>query len=186
MSESASISTGIAARYSQAVFGLAREDQQLPALEADVGALEAALGESADLRALIGSPIYSRTEQGAAIAAIAERMGLSVTMRNLLGLMAAKRRLFALPQLLASLRARLAAERGEVDAEVVSAQALTPDQEARLAATLSASEGKVVRLRTRVDAGLIGGLVVRLGSRMIDTSIQGRLGRLQTLMKDAG
>ena len=186
VSEPASISTGIANRYAQAVFDLARDEGMLPALEADIGALESALHESADLRALISSPIYSRDEQGNAILAIAEQMGVTPVMRNLLGLMAQKRRLFVLPNLLQSLRARLSEARGEVSAEVVSAQPLTPEQQARLADTLSAGAGKTVRLQSRVDPSLIGGLVVRLGSRMIDTSIRAKLGQLQNMMKEVG
>jgi F-type H+-transporting ATPase subunit delta len=185
VAEPASISSGIAQRYASAVFDLAREDGSLPSVESDIAALDAALGDSADLRALIASPIYSRDEQGAAIAAVAGRMGLSTTMRNVLGLMAQKRRLFTLPHLLAALRARLAEARGEVEAEVVSAQPLSPEQEARLRDTLSASQGKRVTLRARVDQGLVGGLVVKLGSKMIDTSIRSRLGRLQTSMREA-
>lgn len=158
----------------------------LPAVEADIGALDAALRESADLRNLIGSPIYSRSEQGAAIGALAGRMGLSPVMANVLGLMAQKRRLFVLPQLLQALRARIDEARGEVSAEVVSAQPLSSEQQARLAATLSDRAGKSVRLHTRVDPSLIGGLIVRLGSRMIDTSIRAKLGQLQNMMKEVG
>ena len=158
----------------------------LPALEADIGALESALHESRDLRALISSPIYSRDEQGNAILALAQAMGLSPVMRNVLGLMAQKRRLFVLPNMIQSLRARMADARGEVAAEVTSAQPLTPEQAQRLADTLSAQAGKAVRLQTRVDPSLIGGLVVRLGSRMIDTSIRAKLGQLQNIMKEVG
>ena len=184
MSEPASISTGIASRYAQAVFDLARDEDMLPALEADIVSLEAALQDSGDLRALISSPIYSRDEQGNAILAIAQAMGLTPVMRNVLGLMAQKRRLFVLPNLLQTLRTRLADARGEVGAEVTSAQPLTPEQAQRLADTLSAQAGKAVRLQTRVDPSLIGGLVVRLGSRMIDTSIRAQLGQLQNMMKE--
>ena len=186
MSEPASISTGIAGRYAQAVFDLARDEGMLPAVEADLGALEGALRDSADLRALISSPIYSREEQGSAIGALAQAMNLSPVMRNVIGLMAQKRRLFVLPQLLQTLRDRISEARGEVSAEVVSAQALTAEQQARLADTLSAQAGKAVRLQTRVDPSLIGGLVVRLGSRMIDTSIRAKLGQLQNMMKEVG
>jgi len=184
VSEPASISAGIAGRYASAAFDLAREDGGLDRLEADLGALEGVLSESADLRALIGSPLYSREEQGRAVAAVAARMGLSRTMSNLLALMSAKRRLFVLPQLVRALRARLAQERGEVAAEVISAQALSADQQARLEDTLSRAEGRRVKVSARVDAGLIGGLVVRLGSRMIDTSVRAKLGRLQNVMKE--
>lgn len=185
LSEPAGISAGIAGRYAAAVFDLAREEGALDRLEADVDALGRALLDSADLRALIASPVYSREEQGRAIGALAAAMGLSPTMSNLLQLMAQKRRLFALPQLVRALRALLARARGEVAAEVVSAQALSPEQQARLERTLSEAEGRRVKVSARVDPQLIGGLVVRLGSRMIDTSVRSRLGRLQTLMRDA-
>lgn len=184
MPEAASISTSIAGRYAQAVFDLSREEGGLASLEADLGLLEGALAESAELRRLIASPIYSREEQAAALAAIGQRLGLSRTMLNTLALMAQKRRLFVVPQLLAALRSRLSEARGEVAAEVVSAQPLTADQQARLTQTLSASAGKAVRLQTRVDPSLIGGLVVRLGSRMIDTSVAAQLGQLQNMMKE--
>lgn len=186
MSETASISTGIAGRYAQAVFDLAREENMLSAVGADIDRLEQALQESADLRSLISSPIYTREEQGAAIGAVAQAMGLSPVMRNVLGLMAQKRRLFALPQLIQVLRAQMSAARGEVAAEAVSAQPLSAEQQARLAQTLSAQAGKVVRLQATVDPSLIGGLVVRLGSQMIDTSIRSQLGRLQNMMKEVG
>lgn len=185
MSEPAGISAGIAERYAQAAFDLAREDGSLPRIEADVDALDRALGESAELRDLIASPVYSREEQGRAIGALARAMGLGATTSNLLLLMAQKRRLFVLPQLVRALRARLARERGEVAAEVVSAQPLSPDQQARLEATLSQAEGRRVKVTARVDQGLIGGLVVRLGSRMIDTSVRAKLGRLQNMMRAA-
>ena len=186
MADASSISTGIAGRYAQSVFDLAREENLLPAIEADLGSLEGALADSEDLRDLISSPIYSREEQGNAIGAIGQRMGLSPVMLNTLGLMASKRRLFVLPALLATLRSLLAQARGEVSAEVVSAEPLSPAQAQRLADTLSQSAGKAVRLQTRVDPSLIGGLVVRLGSRMIDTSIRAQLGQLQNMMKEVG
>ena len=186
VSEPASISTGIAGRYAQAVFDLAREENMIPAVEADLANLEQALAESADLRDLISSPVYSREEQGAALAAIGQRMGLSPVFQNVLGLMAQKRRLFVLPHLLAVLRDRISGARGEVSAEVTSAQPLTAAQLSRLSETLSASAGKSVRLQTRVAPSLIGGLVVQLGSRMIDTSIRAQLGQLQNMMKEVG
>jgi F-type H+-transporting ATPase subunit delta len=186
VSEPASISGGIAARYAQAAFDLAQEGGALGPLEADVEALDAALERSADLRAMIASPILSRDEQGRAIAALAAAMGLSGVTRNLLGLMAQKRRLFVLPQLLSTLRARIEAARGETRAEVVSAAPLSEAQRARLAAALSAGAGRTVRLGARVDPSLIGGIVVRLGSRMIDGSIRGRLARMQNMMKEVG
>lgn len=186
MSEPASISAAIAGRYATAVFELSREAKGLKALEADVSALGAALNDSADLRDLIASPIYSRDAQGAAISAVAGKMGLSAPLANGLALMAAKRRLFTLPQLLAGLAARIADEKGEVTAEVVSATALSKAQADKLAATLKAQTGKTVKLAMSVDESLIGGMIVKLGSKMIDTSVASKLASLQNAMKEVG
>ena len=186
MSEPASISSGIAARYATALFDLSKEENGLGALEKDVDLLDAALSASADLRDLISSPIYSREDQGNAIAAIAAKSGLSALTTNTLKLMAAKRRLFVLPQLVADLRARIAAEKGEVTAEVTAAAALSQEQADKLAATLKARVGKDVKVKLAVDESLIGGLVVKLGSTMIDTSIKSKLSALQNAMKEVG
>lgn len=186
MSEPASISSGIAARYATALFELAKEDKGLKALEADADALGAALAASPDLAAMISSPVISRDEQGAAIAAIAKKMKLSALTTNTLALMAQNRRLFVLPQLVADVLARIAAEKGEVTAEVTSAAALSADQAKKLAATLKARVGKDVKLKTAVDESLIGGLVVKLGSTMIDTSVKSKLAALQNAMKEVG
>lgn len=186
MSEPASISSGIAARYAAAVFDLAKEANGLKALEADTEALAAALDASADLRALIASPVITREEQGKAVGAIAAKMKLSELVSNTLQLMAAKRRLFVLPQMVADLAARIAADKGEVTAEVVSATALSAEQAKTLAATLKARVGKDVKLKTAVDESLIGGLVVKLGSTMIDTSVKAKLAALQNAMKEVG
>jgi F-type H+-transporting ATPase subunit delta len=186
VSEPASISTGIAARYATAIFELAKEDNALPALESDVDALDSALRDSHDFRELIASPIYSREEQAAAVTAIAKKAGLSQIVTNTLALMAGNRRLFVLPQLVRELRARIAADKGEVTAEVTAAKALTKAQEEKLARTLKASVGKDVKISMAVDETLIGGLVVKVGSRMIDTSIRSKLAALQNSMKEVG
>lgn len=186
MSEPASISSGIAARYATALFDLSKEEGALTQLEQDAEAIDAALSASADLRDLITSPIIKREEQAKAMAAIAEKMGLSALFANTLALMASNRRLFVLPQLVADLRARIANEKGEVTAEVTSAAALSSEQAAKLAETLKARVGKVVKLKTAVDESLIGGIVVKLGSTMIDTSIKSKLAALQNAMKEVG
>ena len=186
VSEPASISSGIAARYATALFDLAKEDAGLKALEGDVDALDAALTTSADLRDVISSPIYSREDQANAIAAIVAKMGLSGLVANTLALMASKRRLFVLPQLVADLRARIAAEKGEVTAEVTAATALSAAQADKLAAVMSARVGKDVKVKIAVDETLIGGLVVKLGSTMIDTSVKSKLAALQNAMKEVG
>ena len=186
MSEPASISSGIAARYATALFELAKDDKALKSLEADAEALGAALESSADLRAMIASPVISREDQAAAMAAIAKKMKLSALMANTLALMGSKRRLFVLPQLVADVQARIAAEKGEVTAEVTSAAALSADQTKKLAATLKARGGKDVKLKVAVDESLIGGLVVKLGSTMIDTSVRAKRAALQNAMKEVG
>ncbi|PKP73491.1 MAG: F0F1 ATP synthase subunit delta [Alphaproteobacteria bacterium HGW-Alphaproteobacteria-6] len=186
MSEPASISAGIAGRYARAVFDLADESRSLKALEADVVALTAALADSADLRALIASPVATRDEQRRAIAAVAAKMGLSPTVTSSLGLMAANRRLFVLPQLLAALSAMLAEHKGEITAEVTAATRLSKAQADALSASLSKTFAKTVKLNLAVDDTLIGGLVVKVGSKMIDTSIRAKLASLQNAMKEVG
>ena len=177
---------GIASRYAKAVFDLAKEEKSVAKVEADLEALTALLNESADFNDLIQSPVYSRDQQAASVAAIAKKMGLTQVMTNVLGLMAAKRRLFVLPQLVAALRAAIAADKGEVTADVTSAKALTKTQSDKLAKTLAARFGKDVKINAAVDESLIGGLVVKVGSKMIDTSIRSKLNSLQNAMKEVG
>ena len=186
VSEPASISTGIAERYATALFELAQEDKSLDAMEADIDVLATTLAESDDFRDLISSPVHPRDEQAAAISAIAAKAALSTTMSNTLALMAAKRRLFVLPQLVTALRALIADAKGEVTAEVTAAAELTAAQQAELAASLKARVGKEVKINMAVDESLIGGLVVRVGSKMIDTSIRAKLANLQNAMKEVG
>ncbi len=186
MSEPASISTGIAARYATAMFEIASEGKALPALEKDVDALDAALAESADLRDLIHSPIYSREDMAAAIGGVADKMKLKPVTGNTLRLMASKRRLFVVPALIAELRARIADHKGEVTAEVTSAKALTKTQSDALVKSLKAQVGKDIKLKATVDESIIGGLVVKVGSKMIDTSIRSKLNALQNTMKEVG
>ena len=180
------MSLSIAARYAQALFEIAKEENGLAALETDTEALAAALAESPELAAMIASPVISREDQSRAMAAVAAKMGLSAHVANTLALMAGKRRLFVLPQLVATLRARIAEAKGEVTADVVAATGLSAAQARALADTLKARVGKDVKLNTTVDESLIGGLIVKLGSTMIDTSVKARLAALQNAMKEVG
>ena len=186
VSEPASMSLSIASRYAQALFEISKEENALKSLEADTDALGAALAESPALSEMIASPMVAREDQARAMAAIAAKMGLSTVMSNTLALMASKRRLFVLPQLVANLRARIAEEKGEVTADVVSASKLSAAQTKALVATLKAKIGKDVKLNTTVDESLIGGLIVKLGSTMIDTSVKAKLAALQNAMKEVG
>ncbi|MFY0617262.1 MULTISPECIES: F0F1 ATP synthase subunit delta [unclassified Shimia] len=186
MSEPASISSGIAERYAAAVFEIAQENKSLTKLESGVSDLNAALAESAELRNLIHSPLVSRDEQEAAIAAVAAKMGLQPVLKKTLALMAQKRRLFVLPQLIEQLQAMIAEHKGEVTADVTTAKALTKTQSEKLAKSLAARVGKDVKIKATVDESLVGGLVVKVGSKMIDTSIRSKLASLQNAMKEVG
>jgi F-type H+-transporting ATPase subunit delta len=186
VAQSASESSGIAGRYATALFELAEESGSLETAERDVAALKEALAESEELRTVISSPIYGREETGQAIAAVADAMGLSPLVKNVLGLMAAKRRLFTLPNVCDAFSEMLARKRGEVTAEVVSAQKLTKAQRNALSQALAGAVGREVKLETAVDETLIGGLVVKLGSKLIDTSIRSKLASLKNAMREVG
>ncbi|MEM7320170.1 MAG: F0F1 ATP synthase subunit delta [Pseudomonadota bacterium] len=186
MSEPASISAGIAARYATAIFEIAKDNNSFDGLESAITDLSTALNDSTDLRNLITSPLVSRSDQESAITAIADKMQLDSVMRNALGLMAQQRRLFVLPHLLQALKDALADARGEVTADVASAKALTKSQADKLAKTLSDRVGKTVTINATVDESLIGGLVVKVGSKMIDSSIRSKLNSLQNAMKEVG
>ncbi len=186
MSEPASITSGIAQRYATAVFELARDSKKLAAVESDLDQLDAALADSDDFAALISSPIYGRADQAAAITAVADKMKLSDPVKGVLGVMAQKRRLFVLPQMIARLRARISEDKGEVVAEVTAAKSMTKAQQDKLAKALKTSFGKDVKINLAVDEALIGGLVVKVGSKMIDSSIASRLNALQNSMKEVG
>lgn len=186
VANSVSMSQSIAGRYAQAVFDIVKEEGGLDALAQQTDDLGAALRDSGELRALIASPIYSRDQQSRAVAALAGKMGLSNTLANTLKLMAQNRRLFVLPQLVRQLQALIATERGEITAEVTSAVALSDDQQNRLRDTLAQKSGKTVKLNTSVDEGLIGGMIVKLGSQMIDSSVRSKLASLQNAMKEVG
>ncbi|MBC6408450.1 MAG: F0F1 ATP synthase subunit delta [Rhodobacteraceae bacterium] len=186
MSEPASISLGIAVRYATAIFEIVKANKNLPKLDESVVALSNALSESEDLRTLISSPLVARDDQKSAIMAISRKMNLIPTLHKGLGLMAERRRLFVLPQLLDALLQMLAEERNEVTADVASAKALTQAQLDKLTKTLSERVGKTVTINATVDEMLIGGLVVKVGSKMIDTSISSKLAFLQKAMKEVG
>jgi len=186
VSEPASISSGIAERYAAAIFEILQENDNLSGLETSVETLAEALAESEDLRATISSPLISRSDQEAAIVAVSKKLGLVDAVSNALALMAQKRRLFVLPHLVDQLRAKIADHKGEVTAEVVTAKAMTKAQSEKLAAALKTSIGKDVKINAAVDKDLIGGLIVKVGSKMIDTSIRSKLSSLQNAMKEVG
>ena len=186
MTASSSLTAGAAGRYATALFELASDAGTLDQTEADLKALGAALDESQDLGNLMRNAIYTREEQGNAIAAIGDKMGLSALVKNVLGLMASKRRLFAVPQLITVFEALMAEHRGEVTAEVTSARGLSDAQAAALVEQIKTATGRDVKLNVSVDESIIGGLIVKVGSKMIDSSIRSRLASLKNAMKEVG
>ncbi|MEM0921645.1 MAG: F0F1 ATP synthase subunit delta [Pseudomonadota bacterium] len=186
MSETSTLTSSAAGRYAMALFELAKDDSALDQVESDLTALGTALEDSTDLQHLIASPIHTRDEQGRAITAVAEKMGLSTLTRNVLGLMAANRRIFALPKLIENYAALMAEHRGEVSADVTAAKALTKGQTEALSKRLRDAVGREVKLNVTVDEAIIGGLIVKVGSKMIDTSIASKLAGLQNAMKEVG
>lgn len=185
MSTEGSPTAGIAGRYASALFDLALEESGLEAVETDLATLKAAIDGSTDLQRALKSPLVSRDALGAAMAAILEKAGVGTLTRNFVGLLARNRRLFALRDVITAFTAMLADHRGEVRAEARAAVALDEDQIRRLRTEIEAAVGKAVKLETRVDPDLLGGLVVKVGSRMIDSSLRTKLNRLRTAMKEA-
>ena len=186
MSDQASTSKGVAKRYATALFNLANETNDISSLEKNVESLTQAIDESKDLNSLISSPIYSRDQQKNAIGAIAKKMGMSRVMINTLSLMAEKRRLFVVPTFLSVLNDLISESKNEITAEVVSAQSLSKGQVEKLGKSLKNNFGKDVKINATVDPTLIGGMVVKVGSRMIDTTIRAKLNSLQNTMKEVG
>ena len=178
--------TGLAGRYANALFELAAEQNVLDAVANDLRALRQMAGESADLARLIASPVIKREQQAKALIALSERAGFHGLTRNILGVLAMNRRLFALSGAIDGYLAKLAASRGEVTANVSSAQPLSEAQIAALAETLRQVLGSKVTIEPKVDQRLLGGLVVRVGSRMVDSSLRTKLQKLQLAMKGIG
>ncbi|NKB43539.1 MAG: F0F1 ATP synthase subunit delta [Alphaproteobacteria bacterium] len=177
---------GLAARYASALYDLADESGALDAVAADLSGLETLLEDSGDFSRFIKSPVLTRDDQTNGIAAIATKAGLSDITVKFLGLVAGNRRLFALPNMIRAYQDILAARRGQVTAEVTSASELSSGQSQSLADALKAAVGKTVAVTTKVDPSILGGLVVRVGSRMVDSSLKSKLQRLKLSMKGVG
>ena len=175
--------TGLAGRYATALFQLAESDATLDKVADDLNSLGNMIEDSDDLRRLIRSPALSRDAQGNAMAAVAERAGLCDLVRRFVGVLAYNRRLFAVPDMIAAYLALWAAHRGEETAEVISASQLSDKQVSGLAASLKKAMGVDVAVNARVDPGLLGGLVVQVGSRMVDSSLATKLQSMRLAMK---
>ncbi|MCE2509595.1 MAG: F0F1 ATP synthase subunit delta [Alphaproteobacteria bacterium] len=181
-SEAAGVS-GLANRYATALFELADEQQSLDSVAADLDGLQAMVEENADFRRMIRSPVLSRDAHMQACAAIATAGGLSGLTGKFLGLLARNRRHFVLPAIIRAVGERLAAHRGEVTAEVTSAKALSDAQLNAIRQALKTAIGSDVSIHPKVEPGLLGGLIVRVGSRMMDNSLRSQLERLKIAMK---
>ena len=185
MAETTSIVSGVARRYASALFEVALESGVIDAVGQDLDTFDAALAESADLRRLVGSPVFSADEQTRAVGAVLAKLGIGGIAANFVSLAARNRRLFVLPGMIEAYRQLVAAHRGERVAEVTSAQALTEDQVSSLSSALSGvGEGGQIRIVPKVDPSIIGGLIVKVGSRMIDTSLKTKLTSLKVALKE--
>ena len=178
--------SGVAERYASALFDLARDAAGIEAAEVELQKIAATLDESPELRRLVASPVFSAEEQERAIGAIADRLQIAGLTANFLRLVARNRRLFALPGMIRAFHGLAARHRGELDAEVTSAFPLGEEHVAALKAALKETLGKDVTLQSRVNPALLGGLVVKVGSRMIDTSLRTRLMSVKTRLKEVG
>jgi F-type H+-transporting ATPase subunit delta len=186
VAQSSSPVSGIAQRYAGSLYELAVQSGAVEQVEADLGRFEALLSESNDLDRMIKSPVFSAEEQFKAVAAIADKAGITGLVGNFLRVVAQNRRLFAVPAMIRAFRAIAADARGEVAAEVTTAHPLSSAQQEELKAALKSVTSKDVAISATVDPSLLGGLVVKIGSRQIDTSLRTKLNSLKLALKEVG
>ncbi len=186
MTDRTSSVSGVAERYASALFDLAKDELRLISVESDLNKVRDLLNESADLRRMVASPVFSAEEQERAIAAVLERAGIGGLVGNFVRLVARNRRLFALPGILTAFQSLMARDRGEATAQVTSAQPLTEDQKNELKTVIRDRLGKTVTIEAKVDPAILGGLIVKVGSRMIDTSLRTKLMTMKTHLKEVG
>ncbi len=172
----------VAGRYASALFELATDENAVGDVERDLNTFQQLFDESSDLRGVLASPVLSTEDQGKAVAAVLAKMNASTVTTNLFQLITKNRRLSIAPDVVRAFRALAAKARGEVTAEVISAAPLNDEQTAELKATLKESVGKDVQLSTEVDPSLLGGLVVKIGSRMVDSSLRTKLATMKAAL----
>ncbi len=175
----------MAGRYATALFELARESNAIDAVKADLERFDALVAESADLTRLVRSPVFSVEEQLQALSAVLERAGIGGLAGKFLKLVTTNRRLFAVRDMVKAYRELVAAFKGEATAEVTVAEKLKDEHLAALRSALKEVSGKDVDLDIKVDPAIIGGLVVKLGSRMVDSSLRTKLNAIKYAMKEA-
>ena len=180
------LASGVAGRYATALFELADQAGALDTVAADLKGLSGLIDTSDDLKRLVRSPVFSTDDQAAAMSAILTKAGVQTLTQNFIGVVIANRRIFALQDMIRAYGQLLAQSRGEISADVTSAYPLGDPQVAALKEALNAAMGRDVQIETRVDKELLGGLVVKVGSRMIDSSLRTKLNNLKFAMKEAG
>lgn len=178
--------SGMAGRYALALFELANEAGQLDQVQADLARFTAMLNGSDDLKRLVKSPVFSSEDQAKAVTAILDKAGISGIAGNLIKVVATNRRLFAVESIIRGFNALVAKARGEITAEVTVAEALSPAQSSTLSAALKDVLGKEPKIDVKVDPAILGGLIVKVGSRMVDTSLRTKLNSIRTAMKEVG
>jgi F-type H+-transporting ATPase subunit delta len=179
------IVSGMAGRYATALFDLASETNAIGAVKSDLERFDALIADSADLRRLVRSPVFSADEQLQALSAVLDRAGIGGVAAKFLKLVTANRRLFAVREMIRGYRERVAIHKGEATAEVTVAEKLRDEHVEALRAALKSVSGKDVDLNIKIDPAIIGGLVVKLGSRMVDTSLRTKLNAIKHAMKEA-
>jgi F-type H+-transporting ATPase subunit delta len=177
--------SGAALRYAEALFDLAMDEKAADRVEGDLKALGAAISASPEFRSFLSSPVYDSDDKARAISAIASKAGVSPLTSNFLGVVAKNGRLAVLEGILAAFARRLAEHRGELSAEATSAAALSDEQTKRLRGEIERVVGKKVNLSVKIDKDLLGGMIVKVGSKMIDSSLKSKLNRLKSVMKEA-
>ena len=183
MENSGGIQASLAGRYATALFGLARDEQQIDAVTRSLESLEAAMTESADFKTLVTSPLIGRADAGKAIRALTPSLGIDAITAKFLGVLADNGRLAELKAVIKAVKKLAAEHRGETTAEVTSAHPLADDQIAKLKSNLKARLGRDVAIDAKVDPSILGGIIVRHGSQMIDASIRTKLNTLANAMK---
>ena len=180
------IISGMAGRYATALFELALDNKTVDAVKADLDRFDALIGESADLMRLVRSPVFAADAQGKALGAVLDRAGIGGLTAQFLKVVTANRRLFAVRDIIKAYRAMVARHHGEVSAQVTVAEPLSDAHRAAITDALKSVTGKDVGLDVKVDPAIIGGLVVKLGSRMVDSSLRTKLNSIKHAMKEVG
>ena len=178
--------SGVSGRYATALFDLARDENSIDAVKADLDRFAAMLDESADLKRLVRSPVFAAEAQLKALSAVLEKAEITGVSANFLKVLAANRRLFAVSEVIRAFNALVAKFKGEATADVTVAETLSDKNLEALKGALKSVTGKDVTLEVKVDPSIIGGLVLKLGSRMVDSSLRTKLNSIKNAMKEAG